>query len=83
MIWPICKFLEKHNYPSAIKTGLELLGKETGALRKPSALLTGGPREELRGLLENAGLKTVGNEGMSNGHDTAHEKARLLGKQAP
>ena len=59
VIWPICKFLEEHNYPSAIKTGLELLGKETGGLRKPFALLAGGPREELRGLLENAGLQTV------------------------
>ena len=58
-IWPICKFLESHNYPSAIKTGLELLGKDTGGLRKPFALLTGAPRDELRQLLENAGLKTV------------------------
>ncbi|KAI4112920.1 MAG: hypothetical protein LQ345_006006 [Seirophora villosa] len=58
-IWPICKFLEEHNYPSGIKTGLELLGKETGGLRKPFALLEGEGREELRGLLENAGLETV------------------------
>ncbi|KAI4195973.1 MAG: hypothetical protein LQ350_006857 [Teloschistes chrysophthalmus] len=58
-IWPICKFLESHNYPSAIKTGLELLGQGTGGLRKPFSLLTGAPRDELRGLLENAGLKTV------------------------
>ncbi|KAL8636765.1 MAG: hypothetical protein Q9228_005873 [Teloschistes exilis] len=58
-IWPICKFLESHNYPSAIKTGLELLGQGTGGLRKPFALLTGVPRDELKGLLQNAGLKTV------------------------
>ena len=58
-IWPICKFLESHNYPSAVKTGLELLGTGTGGLRKPFALLAGAPREELRGLLVNAGLKTV------------------------
>ena len=58
-IWPICKFLESHNYPSAIKTGLELLGKGTGGLRKPFALLTGAPKEELKRLLENAGLKCV------------------------
>ncbi len=58
-IWPICKFLESHNYPSAVKTGLELLGRDTGGMRKPFALLTGAPREELRRLLENAGLKTM------------------------
>ena len=58
-IRPICKFLESHDCPSAIKTGLKLLGRETGGLRKPFALLTGSPKEELRQLLENAGLKTV------------------------
>lgn len=58
-IWPICKFLESHNYPSAVKTGLELLGTQAGGLRKPFALLTGSPKEELRQLLEDAGLKTV------------------------
>ena len=35
-IWPICRFLEEHNYPSAIKTGMELLGQETGAGLKTS-----------------------------------------------
>ena len=58
-IWPICKFLESYNYSSAIKTGLELLGRDMGGLRKPFALLTGAPRDELRRLLENAGLKTM------------------------
>ncbi|KAL8851728.1 MAG: hypothetical protein Q9221_003338 [Calogaya cf. arnoldii] len=58
-IWPICKFLESHNYPSGIKTGLELLGMRIGGWRKPFALLEGEVREELRGLLEGAGLKTV------------------------
>ena len=58
-IWPICKFLESHNYSSVVKTGLELLEKDTGGLRKPFALLTGAPRDEMRQLLENAGLKTI------------------------
>lgn len=58
-IWPICKFLESHNYPSAVKTGLALLGKQTGGVRKPFALLEGEPRQELKQLLQNAGLKTV------------------------
>lgn len=60
-IWPICKFLESYNYPSAVKTGMELLGKETGGLRKPFSLLTGTSRAELVQLLENAGL-TVQNK---------------------
>ena len=58
-IWPICKFLESYNYPSAVKTGMELLGYQTGGLRKPFALLEGKPREEMRTLLQNAGLRTV------------------------
>lgn len=57
--WPVCKFLEEHNYASAVKTGVELRGLETGGLRKPFALLEGGVREELKGLLEQAGVKTV------------------------
>lgn len=34
-IWPICKFLESLKYPSAIQTGLELPGKDTGGCEKP------------------------------------------------
>ncbi|KAJ4298017.1 hypothetical protein N0V90_005916 [Kalmusia sp. IMI 367209] len=58
-IWPICAFLEEHNYPSAVKTAMELQGFETGGLRKPFSLLEGEPRQTLIGLLNNAGLKTV------------------------
>ncbi|KAL1606851.1 hypothetical protein SLS60_004260 [Paraconiothyrium brasiliense] len=58
-IWPICAFLEEHNYPAAVKTGMELQGIQTGGLRKPFGLLEGEPRQELLGLLKNAGLKTV------------------------
>ncbi len=58
-IWPICKFLEGRNYASGVKTGMELLGRETGGLRKPFQLLEEEEREELRGLLEGAGLETV------------------------
>ena len=58
-IFPICKFLESYNYPSAIKTGMEMLGYPTGGLRKPFKLLTGEPRKELAQLLQNAGLKIV------------------------
>ncbi|KAJ9635392.1 hypothetical protein H2201_005781 [Coniosporium apollinis] len=58
-IWPICKFLESYHYASAVKTGMELLGKPTGGLRKPFALLTGDTRQTLAQLLKNASLETV------------------------
>ncbi|KAF2158020.1 aldolase [Myriangium duriaei CBS 260.36] len=58
-IYPICKFLESHNYSSAVKTGLELQGKATGGTRKPFALLQGDAVEELAGLLTNAGIQVV------------------------
>lgn len=58
-IYPICKFLEEHNYSSAVKTGMELLGYPTGGVRKPFKLLTGKPRSELAEILRNAGLKVV------------------------
>ncbi|RAL12672.1 dihydrodipicolinate synthase family protein [Aspergillus homomorphus CBS 101889] len=57
--WPICKFLESHNYAAAVKTGVELMGQSTGGLRKPFALLKGEVREELARLMENAGVKVV------------------------
>ena len=58
MIYPICKFLESHNYPSAVKTGLELRGWETGGLRKPFELLGSDPTEELTALLAKVDMKT-------------------------
>ncbi|KAL4900425.1 hypothetical protein BDW74DRAFT_188274 [Aspergillus multicolor] len=57
--WPICKFLESHNYAAAVKTGVELRGQATGGLRKPFALLKGELREELKGLLIAAGVDVV------------------------
>lgn len=58
-IFPICKFLESHNYPSACKTGMELQGKRTGGLRKPFALLDGDARAEFARLLTDAGVKVT------------------------
>lgn len=55
-IFPICKFLESVHYVSAVKTGMELLGMETGGVRKPWALLSGEQKQELAKLLKNAGL---------------------------
>ena len=57
--WPICKFLESHNYASAVKTGVELRGQPTGGLRKPFALLSPELTAELKKLLQDAGVKTV------------------------
>ncbi|KAL2838522.1 hypothetical protein BJY01DRAFT_34089 [Aspergillus pseudoustus] len=58
-VFPICKFLEEHNYASAVKTGVELRGQSTGGLRKPFALLKPELQEELKGLLKNAGVKMI------------------------
>ncbi|KAL2813381.1 hypothetical protein BJX63DRAFT_443044 [Aspergillus granulosus] len=57
--WPICKFLESHNYAAAVKTGVELTGQSTGGLRKPFALLSPELQKELKDLLKNAGVKTI------------------------
>ncbi|KAL4987457.1 hypothetical protein BDW68DRAFT_188027 [Aspergillus falconensis] len=57
--WPICKFLESHNYAAAVKTGVELTGQATGGLRKPFALLSPELQQELKGLLKDAGVATV------------------------
>jgi 4-hydroxy-tetrahydrodipicolinate synthase len=57
--WPVCKFLESHNYAAAVKTGCELVGQPTGGLRKPFALLSPELTAELKQLLQNAGVKTI------------------------
>lgn len=54
-IWPICNFLESHNYAAAVKTGMEIRGFKAGAPRKPFALLEGEHRDKLAELLRNAG----------------------------
>ncbi|RYN59092.1 hypothetical protein AA0114_g1920 [Alternaria tenuissima] len=65
-IFPICKFLESHNYPSAVKTGMELRGWETGGLRRPFDLLAKEQTEELAGYLTASGLQTVKGKWLSN-----------------
>ncbi|ETS84176.1 hypothetical protein PFICI_02201 [Pestalotiopsis fici W106-1] len=56
-IWPICNFLESHNYASAVKTGMELRGWKTGGPRKPFALLGDAPKNEIASLLKAAGVE--------------------------
>ena len=57
--WPICKFLESHNYCAAVKTGVELIGQPTGGLRKPFSLMKPELQAELKALIANAGVKTI------------------------
>ncbi|KAH7063695.1 hypothetical protein B0J12DRAFT_707471 [Macrophomina phaseolina] len=58
-IWPVCKFLESHNYAAAVKAGVDLVGGKTGGLRKPFAPLEEVHRKEFAGLLKAAGVKVV------------------------
>ncbi|MFD1544887.1 dihydrodipicolinate synthase family protein [Nonomuraea guangzhouensis] len=55
-IWPICDFLEAHNYAAAIKTGMELTGHPAGPVREPFALLDETARAEFSRLLTAAGV---------------------------
>ncbi|WP_432182387.1 dihydrodipicolinate synthase family protein [Streptomyces sp. NBC_00063] len=58
-IFPICQFLESHNYACGIKTGLELVGASAGPTRAPVLPLAPEYREELCTLLIAAGVETV------------------------
>lgn len=58
-IFPICQFLESHNYACGIKTGVELVGVSAGPTRRPVLPLAPEHREELRTLLAAAGVETV------------------------
>ncbi|KAI1358953.1 hypothetical protein F5Y08DRAFT_350111 [Xylaria arbuscula] len=58
-IWPVCKFLESHNYAAAVKTGMELRGWHTGGNRKPFKLLGETDKEKLRKILKDAGVQVV------------------------
>ncbi|MGW2328599.1 dihydrodipicolinate synthase family protein [Streptomyces sp. NPDC001700] len=58
-IFPICQFLESHNYACAIKTGLDLVGQSAGPTRLPVLPLAPRYREELRALLVAAGVSVT------------------------
>ena len=60
-IFPICEFLESHNYACAIKTGLELVGQDAGPTRRPVLQLAPEYRDEFRRLLLAAGVSVVEN----------------------
>lgn len=54
-IWPVCSFLEAHNYAAAVKTGMALTGHPAGPVRAPFGLLDDTARAELTRLLDAAG----------------------------
>src|SRR5690349_18975095 len=56
-IYPICEFLESHNYPSAIKTGLDLIGNSAGPTRRPVQPLAPQHVDEFRQLLAAADVE--------------------------
>lgn len=58
-IFPVCQFLESHNYACAIKTGLDLVGVGAGPTRLPVLPLAPQHREEFRTLLTAAGVRVA------------------------
>jgi 4-hydroxy-tetrahydrodipicolinate synthase len=53
-LWPLCKFLEDHSYPAAVKTACALVGDTTGPTRAPLLPLSDDARTELQRLLNRA-----------------------------
>jgi len=54
-LWPLCRFLEAHSYPAAVKAACALLGDATGPVRGPLLALDDAATAELRLLLDRAG----------------------------
>lgn len=69
-LWPLCKFFESVGYAAAVKTSMELLGRPTGGMRKPFALLDNVQRIELEKHLVNAGVQIK----TQNGHRDSHKR---------
>jgi 4-hydroxy-tetrahydrodipicolinate synthase len=55
-LWPLCRFLEGHSYPAAVKTACQLVGDSTGPVRAPLLPLDEAATRELTALLERATL---------------------------
>jgi 4-hydroxy-tetrahydrodipicolinate synthase len=60
-IFPICQFLESHNYACGIKTGLDLVGVSAGPTRRPVLPLAPQYVAEFRDLLLAAGVAVTEN----------------------
>jgi dihydrodipicolinate synthase/N-acetylneuraminate lyase len=59
-LWPLCRFLEAHSYPAAVKAACRLVGDATGPVRAPLLALEAEAEAELAGLLERAGARLAG-----------------------
>jgi dihydrodipicolinate synthase/N-acetylneuraminate lyase len=57
-LWPLCRFLEGHSYPAAVKAGRQLAGDTTGQVREPLLELDDASTAQLAALLETAALVT-------------------------
>ena len=55
-LWPLCRFLEGQSYPAAVKAACRLVGDATGPVRAPVRELEDAAIDELRTLLDHAGL---------------------------
>ncbi|CDR01592.1 dihydrodipicolinate synthase family protein [Streptomyces iranensis] len=55
-IWPICDFLESHNYCAGIKAGLDVVGHSAGPARRPTLALGTDECATLVQLLKSAGV---------------------------
>jgi 4-hydroxy-tetrahydrodipicolinate synthase len=55
-LWPLCRFLEGQSYPAAVKAACRLVGDATGPVRAPLLELDEAAIDELRTLLDHAGL---------------------------
>jgi 4-hydroxy-tetrahydrodipicolinate synthase len=55
-LWPLCRFLEGQSYPAAVKAACRLVGDTTGPVRAPLLELDDAAIDELRTLLDHAGL---------------------------
>jgi dihydrodipicolinate synthase/N-acetylneuraminate lyase len=53
-LWPLCKFLEGHSYPAAVKAACALVGDTTGPVRAPLLPLSEDANTELERLLNGA-----------------------------
>lgn len=58
-IYPICEFLESHNYASAIKAGLDLIGNGAGPTRRPVTPLAPVHVEQFKQILAASAVELV------------------------
>jgi 4-hydroxy-tetrahydrodipicolinate synthase len=58
-LWPLCRFLESHSYPAAVKAASALVGDTTGPTRTPLLPLTDDATTELKRLLNDTRTASV------------------------